>query len=185
MNPTSLEPKVARARKGDSEAWGEVYKTLAPLVFRLCRRILPTKEDAEDATAEIFLKAQIHLDQYDAGRPFRTWLYRVAANHCWDELRKRRGRMETDTVEPAGEAVESDAPDPQEKLLADETSQGIRASVAKLGDRDRLVVTLRYFAELSYQEIAEVLGVTSTSVGVSLLRARRKLRRPLTAARES
>ncbi len=185
MNPTSLEPKVERAREGDSQAWGDVYQTLAPLVFRLCRRILPSREDAEDATAEIFLKAQMHLDQYDAERPFRTWLYRVAANHCWDEVRKRRGRMETETVEIASETVESDDPDPQEKLLASETSQGIRVALAKLGDRDRLVVTLRYFAELSYEEIAEVIGVTSTFVGVSLLRARRKLRRVLTAARES
>ncbi len=182
MNVASLSSDVERARKGDSEAWGEVYQTLAPLIFRLCRRVLPTREDAEDATAEIFLKAQMHLDQYDATRPFRAWLCRVAANHCWDELRKRRGRKETETTAHLSDVIESREPSPHEKLLAGETNREIRAALAQLSDRDRMAVTLRYFAELSYEEIAEVLGVTSTFVGVLLLRARHKLRRLLAAS---
>jgi RNA polymerase sigma-70 factor (ECF subfamily) len=179
MNLASLPAEVERAREGDSEAWGRVYQTLAPSVFRLCRRILPTREDAEDATAEIFLKAQMHLDQYDSERPLQAWLYRMAANHCWDELRKRRGRKEKESIELTDETIESHEPDPYQKLLASETNQEIRAGLAQLNDRDRMAVSLRYFAELSYEEIAEVLGITSTFVGVLLLRARRKLRRVL------
>lgn len=76
--------------------------------------------------------------------------------------------------------VESQAPDPIESVLARETHEEVRGALAKLDDRARLALSLRYFAELSYEEIAEVLGLTSSFVGVLLLRARRKMRRLLT-----
>ena len=69
---------VARARAGDAEAWGDLYREYAPAIFRFCRRALPTREDAEDATMEIFMKIRDKLDQYDATRPFSAWLYKVA-----------------------------------------------------------------------------------------------------------
>jgi RNA polymerase sigma-70 factor (ECF subfamily) len=182
MNQASLALKVERAREGDSEAWGEVYRDLSPLVFRLCRRILPTREDAEDATGEIFLKAHIHLDQYDAARPFKAWLYRVSANHCWDELRKRRSRKEIEAGELEIATAESKDPGPDERLLEKQTREGVRAALAELGDQARMAVAMRYFAEMSYEEIADVLEVTSSFVGVLLLRARHKLRRILSGA---
>src|SRR6202521_1580160 len=88
--PGTTEPTeaIARARTGDAEAWGEIYREYAPAIFRFCRRALPTKEDAEDATMEIFSKLwKGKLSQYDQERSFTAWLYRVAANHCWDTLR--------------------------------------------------------------------------------------------------
>jgi len=88
---------VARARAGDAEAWGDLYRGYAPAIFRFCRRALPTREDAEDATMEIFMKIRDKLNQYDASRPFSAWLYRVAANHCWDMLRRRKIRQDKET----------------------------------------------------------------------------------------
>src|SRR5215813_7949841 len=84
---------IAKARTGDAEAWGDLYREHAPAIFRFCRRALPTREDAEDATMEIFMKIRDKLNQYDASRPFTAWLYRVAANHCWDLLRRRKIRQ--------------------------------------------------------------------------------------------
>jgi RNA polymerase sigma-70 factor (ECF subfamily) len=181
MSQASPSRHVEQARKGDRDAWGQVYRELSPLVLRLCRRILPTWEDAEDATAEIFMKAQLRLDQYDPTRPFKSWLYRVAANHCWDLLRNRRGRR---AVEIEAVQLESPEPDPLEHMMARETHEEIRGALAQLDDRSRLAMSLRYFAELSYQEIAEVLGVTSSFVGVLLLRARRRMRSLLTERRK-
>src|SRR6267142_270646 len=84
--PGKTEPTeaIARARAGDAEAWGELYREYAPAMFRFCRRALPTREDAEDATMEIFMKLKVKLVQYDATRSFSAWLYKVAANHYWD-----------------------------------------------------------------------------------------------------
>src|SRR6266513_230931 len=97
--PGITEPTeaIARARAGDAEAWGELYRDYAPAIFRLCRRALPTREDAEDATMEIFMKLKVKLVQYVATRSFSAWLYKVAANHCWDLLRRRRIRQDKET----------------------------------------------------------------------------------------
>ncbi len=164
------------AGDGDSEAWAEIYRMMAPSIFRLCRRALPTRQDAEDATGEVFLRARLRLSQYDDSRPFAPWLYRVAANHCWDELRKRRRRPELDDSEDEIAKLEAEAPTPQEAVLINESKRSIRRAIATLDDRTRLVVILRYFAEMSYAEIGEVLGISSNFAGVLLLRARRALR---------
>src|SRR3974377_2229008 len=96
--PGITEPKdlIVRARAGDTQAWGDLYREYAPAIFRFCRRALPSKEDAEDDTMEIFLKLRAKLSQDDTGRSFPAWLYKVAANHCWDPLRRRKARHEKD-----------------------------------------------------------------------------------------
>src|ERR1700736_3548636 len=88
---------IALARAGDAQAWGELYRIYAPAIFRFCRRALPVKEDAEDAAMEVFMKLKGKLGQYDATRPFSAWLYKVAANHCWDTLRRRKSRQDKET----------------------------------------------------------------------------------------
>lgn len=177
---TDLETLVERARDGSSTAWGKIYEALAPTIYRLCSRVLPTSQDAEDATSEIFLKARLRLARYDGERPFAPWLYRLAANHCWDELRKRRRRGEwADDADGEVEALEHGGPSPQDAVLANEDRRAVREAVAELDDRARMAVALRYFAELSYGEIAEVLGISVNFVGVILLRARRQMRRRL------
>lgn len=171
-----LASLAERARDGDSGAWGEIYRVMAPSIFRLCRRALPSRQDAEDATGEVFLRARLRLSQYDVSRPFEPWLYRVAANHCWDELRKSHRHQELDDPEDEISRLESQAPTPQEAVLMNESKRNIRRAIAELEDRTRLAVVLRYFADMSYTEIGEVLGISSNFTGVLLLRARRTLR---------
>src|SRR5215813_1164544 len=103
---------VARARAGDAEAWGELYREYAPAIFRFCRRALPTREDAEDATMEIFLQLRDKLSQYDENRAFSAWLYKVPANHCWDLLRRRKIRQDKETEDL--ENVPLAQPDPSQ-----------------------------------------------------------------------
>lgn len=167
------------ARDGDSDAWAEIYKAMAPAIFRLCRRALPSRQDAEDATGEVFLKARLRLAQYDASRPFEPWLYRVAANLCWDELRRRNPHRGVEDSEAVLARLEAEAPSPQEAVLINESKRNIRRAIAELDDRSRLAVALRYFADMSYAEIGNVLGVSANFTGVLLLRARRTLRERL------
>jgi len=165
---------VARARSGDTEAWGEIYREHAPGIHRFCRRVLPTREDAEDATTEIFMKVRLKMEQVDPARPFAPWLYRVAANHCWDQLRRGRRELEADA-----ESVASSEPGPEEQFLTERTRQEVRAALHRLPPRARLALAMRYFAELPYREIASALEVNEGFVGVLLLRARRQLREAL------
>src|SRR5713101_5815629 len=83
--PGITEPTeaITRARAGDVEAWGELYRDYAPAIFRCCRRALPTREDAEDATMDTFMKLKDKLVQYGSARSPSAWHYRVAANPCW------------------------------------------------------------------------------------------------------
>jgi RNA polymerase sigma-70 factor (ECF subfamily) len=174
-----LEALVELAKNGSSAAWGRVYETLAPSVFRICRRVLPSREDAEDATSEIFLKARLRLASYESSRPFTPWLYRVAANHCWDQLRKRRTRSDVEDGEPELSALTDDAPTPQEVVLSLESRDSLRRVLRELDDRSRLAVVLRYYADMSYEEIGQALGITPNFAGVLLLRARRFIRTKL------
>src|SRR5947208_16502811 len=104
---------IARARAGDAEAWGQLYREYAPAIFRFCRRAMPTREDAEDATMEIFMKLKNKLSQYDTTRSFSAWLYKVAANHCWDLSRRRKIRHDKETEDV--ESVPLEHPDPSQR----------------------------------------------------------------------
>jgi len=170
---------IAQARAGSPDAWGELYKQYAGAIFRFCRRALPAKEDAEDATMEIFLKLREKISHYDASRPFTAWLYKVAANHCWDILRRRRVRQDLETGEIENLPLEHPDPSQLQRLVDQRTSQQVRSALAKLPARARMALVLRYYAEMSYDEIADSLGVRRPFVGVVLLRARHQLREAL------
>ena len=174
--PTDL---IARARAGDTQAWGDLYREFAPAIFRFCRRAMPTREDAEDATMEIFMKLRDKLVQYDQSRSFAAWLYRVAANHCWDMLRRRKARHVKDTQDIEDLPLEAPEPNQLEKLIEERTSEEVRKALDKLGARARMALVIRYYSDMSYDEIADALGVRRPFVGVVLLRARHELRQAL------
>jgi RNA polymerase sigma-70 factor (ECF subfamily) len=180
MDEAGFVEAIARARAGDAEAWGDIYRQYAAAIFRFCRRVLPTREDAEDATTEIFLKVKEKLGQYDAQRPFGAWLYKVAANHCWDLLRRRRIRqdLETDGVETL--PLEHPDPNQLDRLITERSGAEVRKALDSLPQRARMALVLRYYSDMSYDEIAETLGVRRAFVGVLLLRARHQLREAIT-----
>jgi RNA polymerase sigma-70 factor, ECF subfamily len=170
---------IARARAGDAEAWGNLYREFAPAIFRFCRRALPTREDAEDATMEVFMKVRDKLHQYDATRPFSSWLYKVAANHCWDLLRRRKIRQDKETEDLETLPLEHPDANQLEQLIEKRTSEEVRKALDKLPSRARMALVLRYYSDMSYDEIADELGVRRAFVGVVLLRARHELRQAL------
>lgn len=185
MSEAELGQVLVRVRAGDSDAWGELYRLYAPAIFRFCRRLLPAREDAEDATTEIFMKVRQKIGMYDASRPFSAWLYKVAGNHCWDTLRRRRIRQDLETGDLETLPLEHPDPSQLERLQAEHTSEQVRAGLAKLPDRARMALVLRYNADMSYDEIADTLGVRRTFVGVLLLRARHQLREILSKGQEA
>ena len=179
--PAKTEPveTIARARAGDAQAWGLLYQEYAPAIFRFCRRALPTREDAEDATMEVFMKIRGKLGQYDPSRSFSAWLYKVAANHCWDQLRRRKVRQDKETEDVETLPLEHPDPNQLDRLIEERTSQEVRRALDKLSSRARMALVLRYYSDMSYDEIAEALGVRRAFVGVVLLRARHELRQVL------
>src|SRR5882762_1815276 len=179
--PGKTEPTdvIARARTGDTQAWGELYREFAPAIFRFCRRAMPTREDAEDATMEIFMKLRDKLIQYDETRSFSAWLYKVAANHCWDQLRRRKIRQDKETEDVADVPLEHPDPNQLDLMIEQSSNEEVRKALSKLGARARMALVMRYYSDMSYDEIADALGVRRAFVGVVLLRARHELRQAL------
>jgi RNA polymerase sigma-70 factor (ECF subfamily) len=180
-SPGIAEPTeaIARAKAGDAQAWGQLYHDYAPAIFRFCRRALPTREDAEDATMEVFMKLQGKINQYDSSRPFSGWLYKVAANHCWDTLRRRKLRQDKETEDSDEIPLEHPDPSQLDRLIEQRSSAEVRKALACLGKRARMALVMRYYSDMSYDEIADELGVRRAFVGVVLLRARHELRNAL------
>jgi RNA polymerase sigma-70 factor (ECF subfamily) len=179
MSAQDFTAALSRVREGDPDAWGEIYREYAPAIFRFCRRALPSREDAEDATTEVFMKVRQKIGQYDSTRPFTAWLYKVAANHCWDLLRRRKIRQDKETEDVETVPLEHPDPNQLDRMIEQSTSDQVRHALAKLGPRARMALVMRYYSDMSYDEIADALGVRRAFVGVVLLRARHELRQAL------
>jgi RNA polymerase sigma-70 factor (ECF subfamily) len=128
---------------------------------------------------EIFMKLKKKLSQYDTTRSFSAWLYKVAANHCWDILRRRRIRQDKETEDVESVPLEHPEPSQLEKLIEQRSGEEVRKALEKMGARARMALVMRYYSDMSYDEIADALGVRRAFVGVVLLRARHELRQAL------
>jgi RNA polymerase sigma-70 factor (ECF subfamily) len=182
MEGQDLESVIARARGHDAEAQGEIYRRYVRRVFGLCRYMLDSRESAEDATSEVFLKLQRAIETYDGSIPFPRWLLRVAGNQCIDVLRRQqRGRqviVDVDDGAPVIEAVSSE-PLPLGAVISKEERANVRDTIARLPENYRVPLVLRYYGELSYDEIAQQLGLERNYVAALIFRAKRELRRKL------
>ena len=174
MEGPDLESVIARAQGHDTEALGELYRLYSRRVFGLCRYMLDSRESAEDATSEVFLKLQRSIESYDGSIPFPGWLLRVASNQCIDALRRRkRGRQVILEGEGGVAVIEAASPEPSplSAALSTEERGQVRDAIARLPENYRIPLVLRYYSELSYDEIAEQLGLQRNYVAALLFRA--------------
>ncbi len=180
MEGPDLESVIQRARGCDTEALGQIYRLYGRRVFGLCRYMLDSRESAEDACSEVFLKLQRSIESYDGSIPLLSWLLRVAGNQCIDALRRqKRGRRVIVDVED--EAMITDAvgtePSPLSAAVSAEERAQVRDAIARLPQNLRVPLVLRYYGELSYEQIAQQLGLQRDHVAVLIFRAKQELRR--------
>ena len=175
-----LESVIQRARGQDAEALGEIYRRYVRRVFGLCCYMLDSRESAEDATSEVFLKLQRSIESFDGSIPFPRWLLRVAGNQCIDALR-RRGRRLIVEVEDGAVVIEaaSSEPSPLGAVISAEERAQVRDTITRLPENYRVPLVLRYYAELSYDEIAQKLNLERNYVAALIFRAKQELRRRL------
>jgi len=176
-----VRAQIERARRGETEAFGALFGSFGADVARLCARMLGSGADAEDAASETFLRARRAIDDYDATRPFRTWLLAIAAHRCIDRLRQRtREQKLFAPTELDAETLPHPGPSPLRGELDGERRRAVTRAIDQLPERYRAPLVLRYFAEQSYLEIGVALELSEAQVGMLLYRARRKLRELLT-----
>jgi len=171
---------VLDAPTPQTQDFGEIYKAHHRRVFSLCRYLLNSADAAEDAVAEVFLRAQLKFSTYDPAMPFSSWLLGIASNHCIDLLRRRGVETRLFETETA-EALEpsSRGPGPLTELLAAEQGDRIRAALSELQERFRLPLVLAYYNELSYDDIARMLGLKRNHVATLIFRAKQQVREKL------
>lgn len=162
---------IIRAQSGDREAFAALFEQYKNLVYRTAYLMLEESTDAEDALQEIFVQIYKSLSGFDPRKAtFTTWLYRVTFNYCLN--RRRKKHPFTLPLEEISPALKSEFPGAQ---LADE--ELLQQAIGKLTDRQRAVVILRYFWDLPYAEIAQILDVPLGTVKSRLDLALKTLRK--------
>ncbi len=156
----------------DANAFGELVRRYQGRLYRLAYRMLGNAEEAQDATQEAFLRAYRALSSFRLDASFSPWMYRIATNVCLDMLRSRRPQTSLDGSPldpPAALSVEGAVAE-REKLRA------VVEAVGRLPVGLRTVFLLRHETELSYEEIAQALGLPLNTVRTRLFRARNALK---------
>jgi RNA polymerase sigma factor (sigma-70 family) len=177
VTPAAGSAARPRAEPRLPQDFGEWFRDHRPRVYRYVRFRLPTREAAEDVTSEVFLKALRALDRYDPERASpKTWLLKIARNAVTDYLRtlKRRSSLHV-SLDRVPDLV-ADGPSQEERLLQQEQTEGLLNAKRSLKMADQEILSLRYGAGLSNQEVAEFLGISHNAAGVRIHRALTRLR---------
>lgn len=192
------EPSAAliqRAQAGDRDALSALVQSQQTYVYSIAMSLMHNPADAADMTQEAFVRLLRSLGTYRGETKFTTWLYRLVTNICLDGLR-RRGRPVASLDEPAagagedGQSVGERLVDadrwthPEEDLELRESSAEVRAALQQLPPAQRVALTLHYFQDLRYEDIAEVTGLPLNTVKSHIRRGKERLALVLTNPRE-
>ncbi|MFV9504435.1 MAG: RNA polymerase sigma factor [Oscillochloridaceae bacterium umkhey_bin13] len=174
---------LALAQQGDPQALTQLVMGQQHYIYSIAMSVLKNPEDAADLTQEAFMRLFRVLPQYNGESRFTTWLYRLVVNMGRDELR-RRGRQvplmppapeEEEADQVAGVADDDRWTDPERALASNELRDQVRQALNQLEEHYRLVLTLYYFDDVKYTEIAEILGVPLNTVKSHIRRGKERL----------
>lgn len=173
---------VQAAIEGNQRAYAELMNRYRNSVFHTMLKMVNNREDANDLTLEAFGKAFRKLSSYAPHYAFSTWLFRIAINNCIDHIRKKRLQLLSidDPIDSEGEQdfssnLKSDIKNPEEQYMNAQKIEMMRMLMSKLSEKYRLMIELRYFEELSYDEIARELNIPLGTVKAQLFRAKEML----------
>jgi len=165
--------------KGNQKAYAELMARYKDSIYFMLLKMVNNRDDADDLTIEAFGKAFKNIHQYTPDYAFSTWLFKIATNNCIDYIRKKRKNtlsidkgFENENREDIALEVKSDGIDPEERMMKKQKMETMREVVDKLKPRYKTLVELRYFRELSYEEIAEEMLLPLGTVKAQLFRAR-------------
>ena len=173
---------IRRIQGGDRDAYGHLVERYQRRIFALVYRLLRRREEVEETAQEIFIKAYLAIGSYNFESSFGTWLMRIAVNHCYDQLRRRRSSRLTYFSEMSEEGERSVLGGSESRQTSgDRIEQQLqsRQLVEKLLERasaeDRVILTLKELEDMSVKEIAQVLKLNTGTVKVRLHRARKRV----------
>jgi len=163
------ETLVRNCLAGDRRAFAEIVSRYERPLYTVALRTLGNAEDARDATQSAFVKAWVNLGQFDRSRRLFSWLYRIALNESLNRLRTRRQQQ------PLDEQLVDHGQAPDEGAEQQERRQQLELAMAQLSEGNREVLVLRHWMQLSYDEIADAIGIPPKTVKSRLFAARTRL----------
>ena len=175
------------AKAGDGAAFDSLVIMLRSRAFQIAKSLVGSREDALDLSQETFLKVFRARDTFRDGEPFLPWFHRILRNTCFSFLRQR-GRLRKISISASREGADEDqgdwelvdeGPSPSEPIEIEERAAVFKEAMSKLSARDREILILRHYQDLSYREIADSLGIPQGTVMSRLFHARRRLRERL------
>lgn len=170
---------IKKFKAGDESAFEELVKRYQKKVYNTTYRMMGNREDANDLAQEAFLRVYRKLDRFKGNSSFSTWLFTVTTNLCRDEMRKRQRRLQTTSLSEKERNIPDEMMSPEDLSLQRELRDKLQQVIDKLPNKHREVIILREFQGLSYDEIAEVTGVSMGTVKSRLSRARRSIKQEL------
>lgn len=171
MNEKQL---VLRAKKGDTVAFEELMTQNAQYVYNLALRVVKDPQEAEDISQEAFIRVWKALPGFKGRSNFRTWLYRIVTNLCYDRLPKMKKEFDALNLDEEVDLVDK-GDVPEGAVLSRELRSVLHLAIDDLPESYKLLITLRHLQEMTYDEIAEVTGQPLGTVKTGIFRARRLL----------
>lgn len=167
----------------DQQAYAELMRLYRDSIYYMLFKIVKNSDDAEDLTLETFGKAFRYLDRYTPQYAFSTWLFRIAVNNSIDYIRHKNNSpqyidndlYEDDTQTLVDRLATESNPNPEQEVIEKQKIQMLHLAVAQLPEKYRKVVELRYFEDLSYEEISQHLSISLSNVKIQILRAKNML----------
>lgn len=167
---------IERFLAGEVGAFEELYRRYQPYVYNIAYGIVQNAEDARDVTQDVFLHVYDALPHFRGGSAFSTWLYRVTVNTAISYLRKQKRQLQV-PLDALKEFRAEETAEPEQQTARVEQQQAVQQVLAQLPEQQRAVLVLRYFQDLSLEEIAQTLNCSVAAVKVRLHRARNAFRR--------
>jgi RNA polymerase sigma-70 factor (ECF subfamily) len=185
--PDAEQPLIQRAQKGDHEAFAALVAEHQRYVYNLALRVLKNEDEALDLAQETFVRAWMALPNFRGQSQFRTWLYRIVTNLCYNRLPNLRRSLNDLGDDIIAEIPETDPAfdNPAHGSESRELRSYLHKAIDDLDENYRLLISLRYQNELSYEEIASMLNLPLGTVKTGLFRAKEQLRRALERYQET
>jgi RNA polymerase sigma-70 factor (ECF subfamily) len=165
---------VARAQEGDLPAFEELVKKYQREIYSLAYRMVTDPEEAKDLTQQAFLQAFVHIRGFRHQAQFRTWLFRIAINQCYNYLKSKK--KFGDPVDSEEFILVGDG-SPEEDVVNQEQHRRLYRALGRLPAKQRAVITLKLEQGLSYEEISKVLGGTAGAARVNYCQALKTLKK--------
>ena len=185
MAETITEQQV---RQGGSMDFKQIVMDHQERVMNTCYRFVHNREDAEDVAQDVFMEVHRSIDQFRGDAQFSTWIYRIAATKSLDFIRKKKRKKRFGHIvsifggeeEKDAQIAAKDIPDPEMTLEQKERQEILKQAVASLSENQRIAVTLSKYEGFSYNEIAEIMDTSVSSVESLIFRGMQNLKKKLT-----